>query len=162
MCAHIHVLLLCGALHAHVNCICSALQSPFSCSCTDSSGARSLTLLLLLLLHTNTQTQTYNTTAVLLAPYSSTPEERTRILEGLVHSLVKAGVVPEASVRHELQDVRCMARMGLQEPALAKLERAAMIYFGESYCVCYQHNYYCTGADSVAVDSGSGLSVNII
>jgi Domain of unknown function (DUF4743) len=73
-------------------------------------------------------------TAVLLAPYSSTPEERTRILEGLVHSLVEAGVVPEASVRHELQDVRCMARMGLQEPALAKLERAAMIYFGESEC----------------------------
>jgi hypothetical protein len=89
MCAHIHVLLLCGALHAHVNCICSALQSPVACSCTDSSGARSLTLLLLLLLHTKTQTQTHNTAAVLLAPYSSTPEERTRILEGLVHSLVK-------------------------------------------------------------------------
>jgi hypothetical protein len=31
-----------------------------------------------------------------------------------------------------------MARMGLQEPALAKLERAAMIYFGKSlFCLCY-------------------------
>eukprot|EP00293_Proteomonas_sulcata_P007039 CAMPEP_0184300134 /NCGR_PEP_ID=MMETSP1049-20130417/10612_1 /TAXON_ID=77928 /ORGANISM="Proteomonas sulcata, Strain CCMP704" /LENGTH=525 /DNA_ID=CAMNT_0026610777 /DNA_START=29 /DNA_END=1606 /DNA_ORIENTATION=+ len=73
-------------------------------------------------------------TAVRLAPGAEGPKARTEIVAALVEELIRDGVIPEKAVREELQDVRPMTsgfRGGKDAtPALLRMERAAMIYFG--------------------------------
>jgi len=71
--------------------------------------------------------------AVRLAPGVTSAQTRTDIVASLVQELVADGLIPEAKVRHELQDVHPLAAgfvpPGGQPPSL-RMERAAMIYFG--------------------------------
>eukprot|EP00611_Tribonema_gayanum_P019269 TRINITY_DN3302_c0_g2_i1.p1 TRINITY_DN3302_c0_g2~~TRINITY_DN3302_c0_g2_i1.p1 ORF type:complete len:711 (+),score=209.74 TRINITY_DN3302_c0_g2_i1:2723-4855(+) len=87
--------------------------------------------------------------AVVLAPYATSPEERTRTLEGLVQSLVSAGVIDGTSVRDELQDVRPLERMSHLQTPLARMERAAMIHFGVP-----SHGVHVNGYTAIKVNGG--------
>ncbi|KAG5190944.1 adenylate kinase family protein [Tribonema minus] len=77
-----------------------------------------------------------------LPVYMGDSQERTRTLEGLVQSLVSAGVIDGTSVRDELQT------------PLARMERAAMIHFGVTLLQVPSHGVHVNGYTAIKVNGG--------
>ena len=60
---------------------------------------------------------------ITIAPFATSCEERTKIVEELVNDLVKEGIVKASSIRNEMQDVHRYGTMSPQKQPLFKVKR---------------------------------------